>query len=78
LALLKQAGDSAGAQWESLTQADDAVAVQMVSVIRQSWPDTEQANLESRIREAAIKRPIFRDYIESPLPPIKISAGQLK
>jgi hypothetical protein len=78
LAMLKQAGDSAGAQWESLTQADDAVAVQMLSVMRQSWPETEQANLEARIREAAVKHPIFRDYLGYPLPPIRISAGQLK
>jgi hypothetical protein len=46
--------------------------------MRQSWPEPEQANLDARLREAAVKRPVFRDYLGYPLPPIKISAGQLK
>jgi hypothetical protein len=78
LARLKQAGISTDHQWEALAEADDVIAIQMLSLMREHWPESEQKTLETRIREAAASRPLFRDYIEYPLPPIRLSAGQLK
>lgn len=77
IAALKRTGTSFESQWHAVTQADDVVAVQMMSLIRETASQTDLTTLESRIREAAVKHPYFRDYIDSPLP-IKISAGQLK
>ena len=75
---LRRAGISTDHQWEAVAEADDVIAVQMLSLMREHWPEAEQETLETRIRETAAKRPIFRDYIEYPLPPIKVSPSQLK
>jgi hypothetical protein len=74
---LRRAGISTDHQWEAVAEADDVIAVQMLSLMREHWPEQEQKTLEARIREAAANRPMLRDYIEYPLPPIKIRASQL-
>lgn len=78
MGLLERAGKSTDSQWQAVTAADDIVAVQMLSLMRERWPANEQSALEKKIREATTNRPGLRDYIEGPLPPIKVSAAQLK
>lgn len=78
VAKLTRAGISTDHQWEALAEADDVIAVQMLSLMREHWPESEQKTLETRMREAAASRPLIRDYLEYPLPPIRLSAGQLK
>lgn len=68
LAALQRAGDAPEAQWAAALAAEDAVAIQMLSLMRQRWPAEKQADLEKRIRAAGEQRPAFRDYIEYPLP----------
>lgn len=68
LAALQRAGESLEAQWAAaLATRDDAVAIQMLSLMRQRWPQEKRTELEQRIRLAGQHRPAFRDYIEYPL-----------
>ena len=67
-AALARAGESLDAQWAAALAAEDAVAIQMLSLMRQRWPAEKQADLERRIRAAGEQRPALRDYIEYPLP----------
>jgi len=78
LARLQQAGISMDHQWEALADADDVTAVQMLSLMREHWPESEQKSLETRIGAAAANRPLFRDYLEYSLPPIRLSAESLR
>lgn len=70
LAALERAGDSPDAQWAAALAADDAVAIQMLSLMRERWPPEKRTELENRIRAAGPQRPAFRDYIEYPLPAV--------
>jgi hypothetical protein len=54
------------------------MAVQMFSLMRNASTREELTALEARIREMAAHRPYLRDYIENPLPPVKIRAEQLR
>jgi hypothetical protein len=67
-AALQRAGSSPDQQWEAVAAADDVVAVQMLSLLRERWPADQQAGLENRIRAAG--RPALRDYLEYPLPAV--------
>lgn len=75
---LKRAGASTADQWKAALAADDVVAVQMLSLMRAACASSELDGLDARIREAAASRPYFKDYVENPLAPVKISAAQLK
>ena len=77
-AALAKAGVSTDHQWEAAAAADDVVAIQMFSLMRQTWPEAEQKELENRIRAAASGRRLFADYLDYPQPPIRVSAEQLK
>ncbi len=69
LAALERAGDSFEAQWAAARATeDDAVAIQMLSLMRDRVPAGLRSELEKRIRQAGTQRPAFRDYIEYPLP----------
>lgn len=78
LAALQRAGISTDHQWEAIATTDDVVAVQMLSLMRQYWPQSEQEELQKRIQEASARRPIFREFLDYPQPPIRVSASQLK
>ena len=75
---LKRAGNSKEDQWKAVSAASDVVAVQMLSLMRNACSTEELAALENRVREAGAQRTYLRDYIQDPLPPVKISAGQLR
>jgi hypothetical protein len=77
-AALKRAGTATEDRWKAVTSASDVMAVQMFSLMRNASTREELTALEARIREMAAHRPYLRDYIENPLPPVKIRAEQLR
>ncbi|MCW5554246.1 MAG: PHP domain-containing protein [Verrucomicrobiae bacterium] len=72
---LDQSGGQVDRQWQAVNEADDVIAVQMLSLLREQGaiPDWE-----TRARELAAKRPLLSDYLAMPLPPIKVTAEQLR
>lgn len=63
-AWLKHAGQSLDEQWTALMSADDVVAVQMASLLRQETPAHLRPELDRRIRQAAAQRPLLAEYAQ--------------
>ncbi len=71
LAALQRAGESPDQQWQATTAADDVVAIQMLSLLRERWPEQEQAELVKRVHASG--RQALRGYIE---PPVRTFSGE--
>lgn len=72
---LGRVGGQVNHQWEAVAEADNEIAAQMLSLLREqnTGPDWE-----TRARELAVKRPLLSDHLAMPLPPIKLTAEQLQ
>ena len=52
-----------GNKWQAIEKASDAIAVQMVSMLRLNSSATERQKLDERIRAVAGKRKIFSEFL---------------
>jgi hypothetical protein len=75
--LLSRAGKSPDEQWAAASVVEDAIAVQMVSLMRKNLSGAQLTALDGRVREAAKQRPLFAEYVRLALP-VKVEALQLR
>jgi len=55
-------------QWPAIMAADDVIAVQMISLLRQQTKESLRGPLDKKIREAAAQKPLFAEYAQYALP----------
>ena len=61
--LLAKVGTSLNARWEAVENADDALAVQMVSLMAESSSAEDLPAIEQRIAKASRDRPCFKEFL---------------
>ncbi|MBA4146492.1 MAG: PHP domain-containing protein [Verrucomicrobia bacterium] len=66
--ILSGAGNELSQKWKSIMAADDIIAIQMVSLLRQQTTVELRPTLDKLIREAATQRPLFAEYAQYALP----------
>lgn len=72
---LNRAGKNAEQQWKAIASADDVIAVQMVSLLREQTSEDTRPALDQRIRQAAATRPALAEYARYALPDVKAAAA---
>jgi hypothetical protein len=75
--LLSRAGNELAQQWSAILAADEVIAVQMVSLLRQATAESARPVLDERIRKAAAQSPLMAEYAQYALP-ILLPADQLE
>jgi hypothetical protein len=67
-ALLTRAGATLEQQWKAALGADEVIAVQMISLLRERTAEAAREPLDKLIRAAAAQRPLFAEYAQYALP----------
>jgi hypothetical protein len=66
--LLSRAGTTLDEQWQAIMRAEDVIAIQMASLLRQQIAPELRGELDQRIRAAARQHKLFLEYVQQALP----------
>jgi hypothetical protein len=74
--LLTETGQAPANRWAALEKADEVIAVQMASLLRETTPREGLKDFDQRVRKAALNRPLLDEFVKAEPAPIKIQLDE--